>query len=679
MADDRSLKRGPSHAARLEGWCTPSGRGIVCGVMFTSEADNCQEGTFMPTEPITLTAIGTGIGAKLIEKLAPDFAKFLIGQAQELKKEFDIKFRLGFSRFLQNNITRFSTVKTIISSNTPIPLLDIYVNLHLALPGEEDEEKRIRDDDFLTRINDWKNVVFYATAGAGKSMLMRYLYLRFLQTQTERLPIFVELRDLNQGQTITIQQYILKKIQEYLGEFSEHQLKYAIEAGYVILFLDGFDEIDFDKRTMYEREINELSARFERLWIFLSTRPAETFANLEKFYIYKVQPFTKEQVRLLITKVNYDQEIKTLFQKKLNDGLYETHREFLVNPLLTIMMLVTLQQFADVPTKIHLFYEYAFEALFGRHDATKGGFKRTRHTSLALDDFKRLFSYFCMYTYVNGLLTFSSEELLTILQQSIVASQIDTNKTLFKNDLTESTCMLALDGLSYTFSHRSFQEYFAAYFICRVKSDEFERAIPQLVRRGKYDNVVLMASEMNREKFEETWALPMLDLFWDSVKDVDAKNDYVGFLRSSWVARCQARVSINRDAKHAFVFYGEALSEEREQIRFILYRACDMFRQMGDVFTPEDRNDYNLLHDIVSGRIVKDDHRFDSVKEAWNGKHVQPQFPILDTDNDWLRGTWLARYCEVEWGLLKAKRDEVAHRVAERKRGLSLFLPPPGE
>lgn len=635
----------------------------------------------MPTEPITLTAIGTGIGVKLIEKLAPDFVKFLIGQAHELKEEFEINFRVGFSRFIQNNVIRFSTVKTIISSNTPIPLLDIYVNLKLAPPSEEQDEKRIRDDDFLARINSWKNIVFSATAGAGKSMLMRYLYIQCLQTQTERLPIFIELRDLNQDQSVTIQQYIIRKIKEYFDEFSEHQLKYALEAGYIILFLDGFDEIHHDKRTAYEREINELSARFEKLCIFLSTRPAETFANFEKFHVYKVQPFTKEQVRLLITKVEYDEEIKALFHRKLDDGLYETHHEFLINPLLTIMMLVTLQQFADVPSKIHLFYEYAFEALFGRHDATKGGFKRTRHTSLALDDFKRLFSYFCMYTYVNGLLTFSSDDLLTILQQSIVASQIDTNKALFKNDLTESTCMLALDGLGYTFSHRSFQEYFAAYFICRVKPDEFERTIPQLVRRGKYDNVVLMASEMNREKFEETWALPTLDLLWNSVKDVDAKNDYVGFVRSSWAARSQARVNIVKDEETAQIFNGDASSEEKQQIRYILYRTCNMFRQIIDLLEPENVNDYNLVLDIVTRRIFKDDPRFDSLREAWNSveNHVQPQFPLISTDNDWLRGTWLARYCQSEWTVLKAMRDEVAHRVAERKRGLSLFLPPPGE
>src|SRR5258708_8253234 len=91
--------------------------------------------------------------------------------------------------------------------------------------------------------------------------------------------------------------------------------------------------------------------------------------------------------------------------------------------------------------------------------------------------------------------------------------------------------MLVMDGFNYTFSHRSFQEYFGAYFVWRVKVDEFERALPELARRGIYDNVITMVAEMNREKFEETWALPTLELLWSGVKDIDARADYAHSVR----------------------------------------------------------------------------------------------------------------------------------------------------
>jgi hypothetical protein len=304
-------------------------------------------GPNMALDPITLAK-----AAPLIAKLATTFTEPAKGIAARTKEKLEVKFSKGFAGYIENNITRFSTIKTIISSSTPIPLLSIYVNLLLADPAHA---HALRDDDFIKEIAKFKSVLFTATAGAGKPMLMRYLYLRFLESQTDRLPVFVELRDLNQKPSTTLLEFIRSKIAEYIDGFSEQQLKYALEIGRVVLFLDGFDELDFDKRNERERQINELAARYQNLWMFVSSRPAETFAGWEKFFVFKVRPFTKKQVELLISNIAYDEEVKALFKKKLDAGLYESHKEFLTNPLLTIMMLITLEQFAEVPAKIHLF------------------------------------------------------------------------------------------------------------------------------------------------------------------------------------------------------------------------------------------------------------------------------------------------------------------------------------
>jgi predicted NACHT family NTPase len=317
-------------------------------------------------EPTSLAA-----AAPLVTKLATAFFDQSKGIASRTREKIEIKLRKGFSRYVKENLNRYSTVKTIISSSTPVALTALYVNLFVASP--ERAERPHRDEDFLQKIRDYKSVLFTATAGAGKSMLMRYLYLKFLEVQEDRLPVFLELRELNQSPALPFLEYIRIKIADYLAGFSETQLRYAIEQGRLILFLDGFDEIDYDKRKERERQINEVAARYPELWTFVSSRPADTFASWEKFHVFKVQPFTKKQVESLVSKIPYDEEAKAIFRRKLSDGLYNTHKEFLANPLLTIMMLITLEQFAEVPAKIHLFYEYAFEALFGRHDVTKGG------------------------------------------------------------------------------------------------------------------------------------------------------------------------------------------------------------------------------------------------------------------------------------------------------------------
>lgn len=46
----------------------------------------------------------------------------------------------------------------------------------------------------------------------------------------------------------------------------------------------------------------------------------------------------------------------------------------------------------------------------------------------------------------------------------------------FQEDLTLSVCMMIKDGLDYRFAHRSFQEYFAAWYTCKI-TDELQQKL----------------------------------------------------------------------------------------------------------------------------------------------------------------------------------------------------------
>jgi len=70
---------------------------------------------------MTIEAATIAKAAPLISKLAGTFASPAKGIAARTKEKLEVKFQKGFSRFIEENLNRFSTVKTIISSNTPIP------------------------------------------------------------------------------------------------------------------------------------------------------------------------------------------------------------------------------------------------------------------------------------------------------------------------------------------------------------------------------------------------------------------------------------------------------------------------------------------------------------------------------------------------------------------------------
>src|ERR1700680_831812 len=93
---------------------------------------------------VTADPISIAKAAPLIAKLASIFAEPAKGATTRAKEKLEVKFRRGFSRFIEENLNRYATVKTIISSTTPIPLKNLYVNLFLA-----HSDHVHRDEDFL--------------------------------------------------------------------------------------------------------------------------------------------------------------------------------------------------------------------------------------------------------------------------------------------------------------------------------------------------------------------------------------------------------------------------------------------------------------------------------------------------------------------------------------------------
>jgi len=135
--------------------------------------------------------------APLLGKLAGSLAEAAKGPAAKKEDELKVRFKVGFDEYISQQAARYSNVKTIIGSNIPLKLKDVYVNLYLDKDKCNNKSVSIIDDDFLRIGGDIKRIVFTATAGAGKSMLMRYLFFLFLSEQSERLPVFIELRDIN--------------------------------------------------------------------------------------------------------------------------------------------------------------------------------------------------------------------------------------------------------------------------------------------------------------------------------------------------------------------------------------------------------------------------------------------------------------------------------------------------
>jgi hypothetical protein len=150
------------------------------------------------------------------------------------------------------------------------------------------------------------------------------------------------------------------------------------------------------------------------------------------------------------------------------------------------------------------------------------GYRRKTHGNLPIDEFRDCLSAFCLVSYSKERFTFTNAEVRETIKSAMSLERKQVEPTDFLNDLVECVCLLQMEGLQYEFTHRSFQEYFAACFISRSPTGSVASMLDQFCRRRE-DNVVRMAFSMNRKLLEREWILPRLNEFAELSRQLNPK------------------------------------------------------------------------------------------------------------------------------------------------------------
>lgn len=459
------------------------------------------------------------IAAEVISKALSETTKALTSTVREFFKRVHDSYSRTLRPYLTTTIDRCCHVKTpVINRDRPTYLFDIYVHTQIKAHG-----KTLRDDDFIPLLVGMKSAVISGFAGSGKSMFMRYLFVSMCEKGFGRIPLFIELRNLNSFAIKDLQAFIFYSVVGSGAVLTREQFDEGLRHGTFSIILDGFDEVDVDQRKSIERQILELREKYPEIVLIISSRPDpdNRFQSWSRFHVCQVCPMDQVQTTELIKKIDYDVDTKRKFLKQLKESLFKTHNSFLSNPLLCIMMLITFKQTGHIPDKMHIFYEQAFDALFFLHDAAKEGvYKRKTYADLPIDEFRNCLSAFCIVSYIKERFSFTSAELREDIAQALQLEKKVIDIPNLISDLVESTCLLQIEGTEYSFTHRSFQEYFAACYIVRSPAAGIPAMLDQFSRRRE-DDLVRMAFAMNRSLLEREWIIPRLTEFMHLSSQVD--------------------------------------------------------------------------------------------------------------------------------------------------------------
>ena len=441
----------------------------------------------------------TNVATNIVE----DSAKNAWGKIKKFFKDLDakdsIRYKTAYEKYLINTEQKVSKIKTIIYRRAPKDLYSFY--------------ECIENINDILRIGN--KIIVTGTGGVGKSILFKHLFLNTV-AETEYIPVLIELRSFNiyDVKDISIYTAIYKCLEDNGFELSEEYFEYSLREGAYIIFFDGYDEVNRDKTEKITSEIKALSEKYGGNKFFVSSRPSEEFIGWNNFCEVETLKLNKQQALNLVKKLEFDEVVKDTFYKELDRTLYDKYESFASNPLLLNIMLLTFQKHASIPERLNDFYDEAFVTLFNVHDATKDSYVRDIRSGLGCEDFKLVFSYICFKSYFNGEFQFSESRLRFYIQQAKEKfNRFNFTVENFQEDLTQSVCMLVKEGGIYRFSHRSFQEYFAAWYTCKLVDDVQAKLLLNWIQESDSvlsDSYFTMLFDLQSEKVNKIILCPIL-------------------------------------------------------------------------------------------------------------------------------------------------------------------------
>ena len=452
------------------------------------------------------TAIESGV-KKATENVVNRAVNAIVNFVKTKYGESQVKLGTVFQRYLDNASFRYNQIRTLATGPNPRKIIgedSLYIEI-----GVRYNEEKIETTSVNELLNISKNLVILGTGGIGKSMLMRYLFLDTAK-KGEYVPVLIELRRIgNQPHgKISIFELIYTCMQEFDVELPKNQFEYSLRLGKYLFLFDGFDEVKETYATETAEAIQAFCSKYPQNASIVASRPRHDTFLLETFTTVESMTLSKLQAVRLASKIWKENEKTKEFCNQLSASLYEQHKDFAENPLLLSMMFLTFMRNSSIPEHLADFYKKSYEALYSAHDNNDKGYYRRDFKSKELDEnkFSMLLSHFCFQSYFKEQYEFSENEILSYLEKSIHKfGLVNVSADYYLSDLLNIVCIIIKDGEIYRFSHRSFQDYFAACYTSTLTDKEQKRLffsiLPEQDFYWNLTDYYELLSQMEPERF----------------------------------------------------------------------------------------------------------------------------------------------------------------------------------
>lgn len=489
---------------------------------------------------------------EIISLFKDEILKGAGSQIDEFRQSIDD----GLKKYVESCYDKISNVKTYLFSENAVKFEEIYVPLSLKF----EKQKAVSLPNNMSSIFRINNcITILGHAGSGKTMLMKHSFLNILREDTY-IPIIIELRKIDTSR-MNLFEYVSSLVFKLNLDRNEPIFNRVMDSGKFVFFFDGFDEISSTNKEVRTAEIEEFVDRYNKNYYMLTSRPGAGAEGLSRFRSYHVCDMDDNQIKSFVEKqTKFMGEDGDLIAQKILSSIYGSNNaviiEYLRNPLLLSMFILTFRYTPELPAKKSDFYFNVFDTLYCKHDTTSksGGYLHERKCKKEKEHYFRILQSFSYNSYFESKFEFDNAYINKMFDVVKRKTSIGFDNDDMIYDLSVSIGIWVLDGVTYVFPHRSMQEYFAASLISQSEEQVKKVVYSQIVSK-KYGhdgyNFWSLCKELDEFCFLKYFVLKNLSEFekklekvrddTDDVKEcvmlnyLSMMNIYVGFSKAGTV------------------------------------------------------------------------------------------------------------------------------------------------
>ncbi|MBR1477371.1 MAG: NACHT domain-containing protein [Lachnospiraceae bacterium] len=515
------------------------------------------------------------------------------------------EFICDYIQYAQDAAEKYSTIKTLLTHDNPVPFYNLYVynDVELESYGVENTrnlrsytvycnknkldsgveltntEMRTGKPIVISNLTPMKLglvsrfSILTGTGGLGKSVMLQHLMYSCAMDieKAGQIPLFVSLKDMKPEYGSLID-FIYDFNRGLFGEhISKEKLTSDLKSGGFLILLDAMDEISSSLHAQFDNMLNAFTDEFYNNQFVITSRPYNTFKSYRRFIVFTLQPLTKKQAVQLIENTTFrpaEPYYKENFLTALKKNLYQDHKSFAENPLLLNIMLMTFAHTGGISAKMHLFYRDAYKALSFDHDHNKGNYERPLATKLDPEDFGHYLEEFCAKSYKEEDYDYTWDKMDYYLRNLKIKEKERTKFTTrdFIEDLEHNLCLMYFEADEYHYVHRTFQEYFTAVYFSNKKDKylfKIGRMFEQRAKKSRDRDIKAfeMLYGMIPEKVEEYIFLPYLEQLFKKCSDKDDVLQYFKMLDEvygelSFTTGEVSYISYNHPHSYLYAFIG---------------------------------------------------------------------------------------------------------------------------